>query len=332
MKIVPSNTAQTLIYVVAPVEIPHSTVFFLLPATSLSTSHEGVTVWRNGKSTWVLTDTEHTNGKILDSCDAAVFVIDGNVGMNPITIDLYRAAQDLSLPIHIAVHNSIAGRADFDEVVAIVRRVLDQDAVARYLPIESDEGDGIAGLFDLLTSDILLLTDGEITKHSSDPEHVNLTLDKRAELIEVLTHLALNDQQLESLNSGAPISIPKLENAFGLSGLTQITPIDEGAGKYILTDWQNHLSATWLPTVTNGESVSNIDEVSYPVGIAIAKGLVRFWNSDRAIWLERVNSRSAITDAIECRVKGGFMWVNQTTQGDYLRPAESKVKVNPPQF
>lgn len=332
MKIVPTNTAQTLIYVVAPAEIPHSIAFSLMPSTSTPVEHSQLMAWKNGAGTWVLSDTHHVNRDLLTAADACVFVIDGNVGMNPAIIDLFREAQDLSLPIHIAVSHSVDGRADFDEVLAIVQRVLDPDAIGRYLPIESDEGDGIAGLFDLLATDLHVLTNGEIEIRSSDPEHVNLTVDKRADVIEILAHSGLSDEQFQSLASGNPISIPALEACYWENTIVKVTPIDEAVARNILTEWQSHVTARWLPTVDINNTVLDVENCEIPLGIGIAPGLARLWNSDRSVWLERINRKNAISDAIECTVLGGLLWASDIHIGDTIRPAESDALVKSPEF
>lgn len=293
--------------------------------------HSQLMAWKNSECTWVLSDTDHVNRDLLTAADACLFMIDGNVGMSPIIIDLFREAQDLSLPIHIAVNHSVDGRADFDEVLAIVQRVLDPDAIGRYLPIESDEGEGI-GLFDLLATDLHVLANGETEIRSSDPEHVNLTVDKRADVIEILAHYGLSDDQFESLASGNPISIPALEDCYWDNAIVKVTPIDQSVARNILTEWQSHVVNRWLPTVEINNSVIDVEHSDIPLGIGIAPGLARLWNSDRSIWLERINRRNAISDAMECSAIGGLLWARDIQVGDTIRPAETDLVVKAPEF
>ena len=332
MKIVPTNSAQTLIYVIAPAEIPTATAFSLFPATTSLRSRAGLAVWRNHAATWVLSDTNHVSRELFTSADACVFLIDGNVGMSPVVIDLFREAQDLSMPIQITVQNSIDGRADFDEVIAIVQRVLDEDAVGRYLPIESDEGEGIAGLFDLLTTDLHVLNENAIEIRPSDPEHVNLTIDKRADLIEVLAHYGLSDQQFESLASGNPISIPALESAYSNNDIVKVTPVDQSVARGILTEWQDQLPARWVPTVVLNDDVLDITDCTFPIGVGITNEIVRYWNSDRSVWLEKFTPKGSLSDAIDCTSIGGIMWIPGVRAGDTIRPAETSAVVHPPEF
>lgn len=288
--------------------------------------------WTVGTTTWVLTDTDHINHNILECADACLLIIDGNIGVSPQIIDTFREAQDASIPICVGVNNSINGRADFDEVYAVVQRVMDDDALARYLPIESDQDEGIAGLFDLLTTDLHVLEQNGIAIRQSDPEHVSLTVDKRADLIEILAHLGLSDDQLESMSAGNPISIPALEAAYNTSEVTQVIPIDAGVSRDVLVSWQKSLHPRWLPVVAGGEQTHSVDDVSFTVGLGIDKNLARVWNAQRSTWLERVTPKGSISDAIECTVRGSFMWATGLAKGDTIRPAESQVSVSNPNY
>lgn len=332
MKIVPTNQAQTLIYVVAPAEMSISLAFSLLPSTTGFLERDGLAAWRNGNSTFVMSYANKISHEVLRVSDACLLIIDGDIGVSPALIDTFREAQDLSIPLHIGVNGSISGRADFDEVLAICQRVLDPDAIARYLPIESDEGEGIAGLFDLLTTDLHVLTEFGIDARPSDPEHVSLTIDKRADIIEVLSHLGFSDEQLASLENGNPVSIPALEAAYHDAQLVEVTPLDDAVGKHIVNAWQSTLPARWIPTVEQAEEVRDVTTFDAPIGIGIAKGLARYWNSDRSVWLERMNSRGAISDAVDCHAIGGFMWVTDTNVGDTIRRGESTIVIRAPEF
>lgn len=332
MEIVPSNSLQTLIYVVAPSQMPHSLTNSLLPQGSRPFEHHHIMVWSVGATTWVLTDTDHINHNILECSDACLLIIDGNIGVSPQIIDAFREAQDASIPVCIGVHNSITGRADFDEVYAVVQRVMDEDALARYLPIESDEGEGIAGLFDLLTTDLHVLEDQHVTVRQSDPEHVSLTVDKRADLIEILAHLGLSDEQLSSMSAGNPVSIPALENAYSQSDFTKVIPLDAGVSRNVLVQWQDSLHPRWLPVVVNTDDIRSIDEVTFTIGLGIDKDLARVWNADRATWLERMTPKGSISDAIDCTIRGGFMWATGVSQNDTIRPAESQATVTRPNY
>lgn len=332
MEIVPSTPSQTLIYVVAPPEVPQTSVVSFLPHTGPASQQSHVMAWAAGCATWVLTDTQHVNQSILLASDACLFVIDGNLGVSPALIDACRLAIENSIPVGIGVLNSIHGRADFDEVLAVVQRVMDEDALARYLPIESDADEGIAGLFDLLTTDIHVLENDAMTLRQSDPEHVSLTAEKRADLIEVLAHFGLNDAQLDSLASGNPISIPALEQAYRESHTTMVIPIDEGVARKILSDWTIDIEPRWIPTATDAHSTQSVLDIDYTIGIGIDKGIARVWNTNRATWLERLNKHGAISDAIECTVRGGFMWASDVSEHDTIRPAESQVVVHAPTY
>ncbi|MBV5267094.1 MAG: hypothetical protein JZU67_00945, partial [Burkholderiaceae bacterium] len=121
------------------------------------------------------------DARITQSCDALVVALDGSTGVGPETFILWQQARDQSLPRHFLATNTVHGRADFDELSAIAIRTMEPDLMIRYLPIDSDDESSLAGIYDLLTSEIQTGTAPDWITVSADPEHIAITSTAREE-------------------------------------------------------------------------------------------------------------------------------------------------------
>ena len=264
--------------------------------------------------------------------DGVVLVIDGNQGVSPAVIDTWRELKDWDVPRHLGVLNSVTGRADFDEVIAIGERVLDDAMMVRYLPVENDASDGVDGMYDILTSELHVLSTEGISIRSSDPEHVALTADKREVLIEDIAHHSQSDVLFDALTTGMPMSIPALEAAWNTPGIVSATPLDDNVGVNVLAAWYATLDARWLPTVNQGDVTFSVDETSDSLGIGIAKNMARVWNNNRQTWFERVHGKHSPVTTDDCNVLGAVCFAVGIAAGDTLRPQHSDYLVREPRF
>ena len=264
--------------------------------------------------------------------DGVVLVIDGNLGVSPSAIDTWRELKDWDVPRHLGVLNSVTGRADFDEVIAIGERVLDDAMMVRYLPVENDDSNGIDGMYDILTSELHVLSSAGISIRSSDPEHVALTADKREVLIEDIAHHSQSDELLNALTSGMPMSIPALEAAWNTPGIVSATPLDDNVGVNVLAAWFKTLEARWMPVVIHADATISVNETSDVVGIGIGKNLARMWNNNRETWLERVQGKHSPVTTDDCNVLGALCFAVGIGFGDTLRPQHSDFLVREPLF
>lgn len=215
--------------------------------------------------------------RILESCDALVVALDGSTGVGPETFKLWHLARDQSLPRHFLATNTVHGRADFDELSAIATRTMEPDLMIRYLPIDSDDESSLAGIYDLLTSEIQTGSPGNWITKSADPEHITITSAAREDLFDHLAYLGLDDATLENHRAGLPISITKLESAWFHPDVVSITPIDYQIGIRVFSDWVSRLTPHWLPSVVSGEDTSDVLHTTERIGLAITETLVRMW-------------------------------------------------------
>ncbi|MEI6109237.1 MAG: hypothetical protein WCQ11_04125 [Actinomycetes bacterium] len=233
--------------------------------------------------------------KIVEASDALVVILDGKAGLGPGSISAWNRARDHGTPRHFLATGVVQGRADFDELAAMAIRAMEPELLVRYLPIDSDDEDSLAGVYDVLTSEIHEVVDGDVKIRPGDPEHVTLTADRRDDLFDQLAHLGLDDQALANHRDGLPISISKLEVAWDHPDVISITPIENGVGVEIFTSWLTKLRPTWIPTVTIGDTTVDVTDTSARLGFVIADKIARMWSSKTADRLQAWNSDREVT-------------------------------------
>lgn len=292
----------------------------------------GQIVGRYGSATILPMAHSALSESVILSCDALIVTIDGNLGLGPEVIDMWRQASDWDIPRLITVVNSVTGRADFDEIVAISERVLDDAVVIRYLPLENDNSDGVDGIYDILTSELHVCSDDGPLIRPAEPEHVAITSDKRDILIEAISHNAMSDEQLDSISLGMPISIPAVEQAWHTSQLVPVVPIDQGISSHIVSAWILAREARWTPIVQEDDNAFAVSEYHHPIGIGIGQGIARLWNRDRSVVLERWSTKKAIHSDEEFYVAGAFCFGHSIQLGDTLRPRSSSCQLREPRF
>ena len=85
----------------------------------------------------------------LRAADAALFVVSATDGVDAVTALLWNECAIVNLPRAVVITRLDSPRADFDEMVAICRRVLGEGITPLHLPLAADSG-APAGLSDLL--------------------------------------------------------------------------------------------------------------------------------------------------------------------------------------
>ena len=119
----------------------------------------------------------------LRAADAALFVVSAVDGVDATTIALWEECAAVGLPRAVVVTRLDSQRADFEESVAIYRRVFGDNVLPLYLPLHGDDG-GVAGLIGLLSRTVQDYSSGSLVERPADPEHLPLIEAARNELIE----------------------------------------------------------------------------------------------------------------------------------------------------
>src|SRR4051794_16825821 len=121
----------------------------------------------------------------LRAGDAALFVVSAVDGMDAATAALWEECAAVGMPRGVALSRLDHQRADFDETVALCRRVFGDNVLPLYLPMHGDDGQSVVGLIGLITQRVFDYTDGSpATVRDPDPEHLPAISEARNELIE----------------------------------------------------------------------------------------------------------------------------------------------------
>ena len=134
----------------------------------------------------------------LPLCDAVVFVLSSAQGLDPTLPLRWEEAADAGLPRLVCITQLDLPRADFDESVAVVQRVLGEGVHPLALPVLDDD-ERVAGLLRLL--DLVLVTDGQ--QRPADPEHVALVEGLRDDLVEAVLSGSADDDAFDAWLDGA---------------------------------------------------------------------------------------------------------------------------------
>ena len=156
---------------------------------------------------------------------------------------------------------------------------MEPDLMIRYLPIDSDDESSLAGIYDLLTSEIQTGTDQGWITISADPEHIAITSTAREELFDHLAYSGLDDATLANHQAGLPISVTKLESAWLHPDVVSITPIDFKIGIQVFSNWLSNLNPVWLPSLVHPEATTDASLASERIGIAITENIARMWGN-----------------------------------------------------
>lgn len=166
-----------------------------------------------------------------------VLILDCEIGLDQTSIEVWKAAVDQSFARQVLIANSIGARADFDEMLAVVRRVLEEDAVVRYLPLADDDETNMVGILDLVNESILLLDGATLVEQPAAAQHLELTEEDREELFDIAAHAEFDDEQLADYNAGLPLSLPAIREATLSSDLVLVSPCAPHLGLAQVFEW-----------------------------------------------------------------------------------------------
>jgi elongation factor G len=145
------------------------------------------------------------------AADAALFVISSTAGLDGATALLWNECASLGVPRAIVVTHLDQPRADFDETVAVCQRALGGGVVPLYLPLHrgdddpSGAPDDVVGLLGLLTLQLFDYSSGTRKVEPADPEHVELTEARHAELVEAIIQESEDDELMDRYLAGEDV-------------------------------------------------------------------------------------------------------------------------------
>ena len=142
----------------------------------------------------------------LRAADAALFVISAADGVDGATMLLWEECAAIGMPRAVAVTKLDAGRADFDDTLAICQRVFGDGVMALYLPLHGDD-DAIMGNLGLLSQQIYDYSSGEQVARAAEAEHRELIEGHRSDLIEAIIQESEDDTLLDRYLEGEDIDL-----------------------------------------------------------------------------------------------------------------------------
>lgn len=268
----------------------------------------------------------------LLACDAVIGVIDGDQGIGTTQISTWTQLVDHDIPRIILASNTVQGRADFDEVLALSELVLNEDIAMRFYPVVDDAEEKYVGLLDVLTHEII---QPNKSTQPADSEHVSLTIDEHNELIDLLALADLDYDTYESHALGNPISLPKLRGLWDHSQLVTVLPFDNEVSNQILANWLSLRKPIWIPNVTIATETYSVSDLTSPLGIGIANGVARIWNQKQDSELEVSSSDDHGNETIKtisAKAKLNLIFDSTIKVGDTIRPCGSEYLVSAPSF
>jgi hypothetical protein len=224
----------------------------------------------------------------------------------------------------------VGGRADFAEVAAILERVTGDDFVARYLPLADDDGETVAGVYDVLDMEV---TDMDGVAQAGDPEHVELTAVARELLIDLLAHAVLGDEQLDRYLDGSPVSLPALRSGYAQAcaagdSLVAVVPAEARLARLALEPIMAAVPERPVPTVTTVGGTGDIDAAGVCAGVGIDAGVGRVWNYSVPCQCEVVGADGQVVAVRE--VTGPVLRDASVAVGATIRPVGSDLVVSAP--
>ena len=146
----------------------------------------------------------------LRAADAALFVISAADGVDGATMLLWEECAAIGMPRAVAVTKLDAGRADFEDTVAICQRVFGEGVMALYLPLHGDD-EAVIGNLGLLAEEIYDYSAGEPVARAADAEHRDLIGGHRSDLIEAIIQESEDDTLLDRYLGGEEVDIDVVE-------------------------------------------------------------------------------------------------------------------------
>ena len=145
----------------------------------------------------------------LRAADAAVFVVSSVDGVDATTVALWEECAAVGMPRAVVITRLDHQRADFEESVAVCRRVFGDNVLPLYLPLHADDGT-IGGLIGLLSRRIQDYSGGQLTERDADPQHLELIEGPRNELIEGIIAESEDESLMDRYLGGEDIPLETL--------------------------------------------------------------------------------------------------------------------------
>ena len=146
----------------------------------------------------------------LRAADAALFVVSAVDGVDATTIALWEECAAVGLPRAVVVTRLDHPRADFEESVAVCRRVFGDNVLPLYLPLHGDDGTSVAGLIGLLSRTVQDYSGGAMVERPADPEHLQFIEAQRNDLIEGIIAESEDETLMERYLDGEDIALETL--------------------------------------------------------------------------------------------------------------------------
>lgn len=146
----------------------------------------------------------------LRAADAALFVVSSVDGVDATTISLWEECAAVGMPRAVVVTRLDHPRADFDESVAVCRRVFGENVLPLYLPLVGDDGHSVAGLVGLLSRTVTDYSGGAPVERPADPEHLQHLEAPRNELIEGIIAESEDETLMDRYLDGEDIPLETL--------------------------------------------------------------------------------------------------------------------------
>ena len=141
----------------------------------------------------------------LRAADAALFVVSAADGIDGATMLLWEECAAIGMPRAVAVTKLDAGRADFEDTVAICRRVFGEGVMALYQPLLGED-EAVIGNLGLLSQQIYDYSSGSLVVHAAEESHRELIDGSRSDLIEAIIQESEDDTLLDRYLGGEQIS------------------------------------------------------------------------------------------------------------------------------
>ena len=169
----------------------------------------------------------------LRAADAALFVVSAVDGVDGPTLMLWEECAAVGMPRAVVVTHLDQARADFDQSVAICRRLFGAGVKPLYLPL-LDDAEAPAGLLGLLSGRVLDHSGGTRVERPADAQHLELAAGARQDLIEGIIQESEDDTLLDRWLAGDEIDvntlIADLERAVARGTFHPVLPVDAGRG------------------------------------------------------------------------------------------------------
>ena len=147
----------------------------------------------------------------LRGADAALFVVSSVDGIDAATARLWDECEAVSMPRAVVVTNLDKERADFDETVAVCRRIFTGGGgiLPLFLPLHGDDG-VVAGFIDLLDEQVWDWSTGAVVVRDPEAVHRDLIDAARNELIEGVITESEDETLMDRFIAGEQIDVDAL--------------------------------------------------------------------------------------------------------------------------